>query len=112
MAEYTLRILQKNGTGTILVNSVQVSTNGDPVIMPIESGTAMTVTVNKDSGFSSFTISTKGGLTDFVFGTPNSTFTMPTTDVLLAIDYAGTYVPPAPTGDRVKNGDRIGRKQR
>ncbi len=102
MAEYTLRILQKNGTGTILVNSVQVSTNGDPVIMPIESGTAMTVTVNKDSGFSSFTISTKGGLTDFVFGTPNSTFTMPTTDVLLAIDYAGTYVPPAPTGDRVK----------
>jgi len=102
MAEYTLRIIQQNGTGTITVNSVEVSTAGDPVVMQVEQGTSMTVGVAKDSGFSSFTIATKGALTNFVFGDPNSTFTMPTTDVLLTIDFAGVYVPPTPTGDRVK----------
>jgi hypothetical protein len=102
MEQYTLRIIQQNGTGVIYVNTEQVSTNGDPVAVLFESGTAMTVTVDKDAGFSSFTIATKGRLTDFVFGDPTSTFTMPTTDVLLLINYAGTFTPPPPTGDRVK----------
>jgi hypothetical protein len=102
MAEYILRIIQKNGTGTITVNSVQVSTNGDPVVISFAEGTSMTVGVVGDTGFSSFTIATKGALSNFVFGSPNSTFTMPSSDVLLSIDYSGTYVPPAPTGDRVK----------
>ena len=102
MADYILRIIQKNGTGTITVNSVQVSTNGDPVVISFAQGTSMTVGVVGDTGFSSFTIATKGSLSNFVFGSPNSTFTMPGSDVLLSIDYSGTYVPPAPTGDRVK----------
>lgn len=102
MADYTLRIIQQNGTGVISVNSTQVSTNGDPVIMTFASGTSMTVSVAKDDGFTSFTIATKGSISNFVFGDPNSTFTMPEGDVLIAIDFAGVYEPPAPTGDRVK----------
>jgi hypothetical protein len=101
MAEYTLRIVQQNGTGQISINGVPSSTGGEPIIGIFESGTAMTISVVGDSGFSSFTISTKG-ISDFVYGDPDSTFTMGVSDAILIINFAGTYVPPSPTGDRVK----------
>ena len=101
MAEYTLRIVQRNGTGQISINGVPSSSGGDPIIALYEAGTAMTVSVVEDGGFTSFTILTKG-ITDFVFGDPDSTFTMPNSDAILSIDFAGVYEPPAPTGDRVK----------
>lgn len=101
MAEYTLRIIQQNGTGQVSINGVPSGSGGDPIIAFYESGTSMTISVTEDGGFTGFTISAKGP-TNFVFGDPNSTFTMPTSDVILIIDFAGTYTPPAPTGDRVK----------
>ena len=101
MAEYTLRIVQQNGTGNISINGVLSSTQGYPIEALFESGTAMTVSVVGDSGFSSFTISTKG-ISDFVFGDPDSTFTMGVSDAILFVNFAGTFVPPSPAGDRVK----------
>jgi hypothetical protein len=101
MAEFTLRIIQKNGTGQISINGVPSSSGGNPIIAQFESGTAMTVSVVEDGGFTGFTIATKG-ITSFTFGDPDSSFTMPTSDAILFIDFAGTYTPPAPTGDRIK----------
>ena len=101
MAEYTLRIIQQNGTGHISINGVASSSGGDPIIALFESGTAMTVTVVEDGGFTGFTISTKG-IPSFIFGDPDSTFTMPESDAILIVNFAGVYEPPAPTGDRVK----------
>jgi ribosomal protein S17E len=101
MAEFTLRIIQRNGTGQISINGILSSSGGDPIIAVFETGTAMTVSVIGDPGFTSFTILTKG-ISDFVYGDPDSTFTMGLSDAILFIDFSGTYTPPPPTGDRVK----------
>jgi hypothetical protein len=86
---YNFTIIQGFGTGNISVNGDLISTNGLQGSVFIEAGTTVTIDVDPDPGYTSFSALVVGG----PYTSSPFTFTFPEQDLFMAVDFFGTFTP-------------------
>jgi hypothetical protein len=86
---YNFTIIQGFGTGNISVNGDLISTNGLQGSVFVEAGTTVTIDVDPDPGYTSFSALVVGG----PYTSSPFTFTFPEQDLFMAVDFFGTFTP-------------------